>query len=573
MSKMMKGNLAVSLENDQTIIPFQQVDRTMKNLTLSHMAVGYIAVAIGTLCGLLQVLVRSENFQLPKFLNYYQILTAHGVLLALVFTTFFIFGFFIVGMAKTLGHTAPLPKKTLWVGFYVTVIGSVLATLMIILNKASVMYTFYAPLKASPWFYIGLSLFVVGTWIEAFALLYQYFSWKRKNPKAITPLFSYMTVTVLILWIVCCLGVVSTVLFQLIPWSFGWVDTINVALSRTLFWYFGHPLVYFWLLPAYMVWYTMLPKILGGKLFSDTLARFAFILFLLFSTPVGLHHQLVEPGVSDFWKFLQTILTFMVIVPSLMTAFSMFAIFENRGRELGGKGILGWIKTLPWHDIRFTSIFVAMLFFIPGGAGGIVNASFQINEVIHNTLWVVGHFHITVGTPVVMTFFAVSFWLIPHLTGRKFTDRAKLLSKIQIGMWAIGMLLMSTAQHILGLFGAPRRTAYSDYGGHPDAMEWFTGFIASYKTMAVGGAILFFASFLFLGLMIYLWCFAPKVTEEKDAVLFPMVDTPKTGVPAILENWKFWILLVFMLIFIAYTIPVLELIRNAPPGSFGFKTW
>src|SRR5699024_11826239 len=78
-------------------------------------------------------------------------------------------------------------------------------------------------------------------------------------------------------------GVATTVIFQLIPWSLGMVDEVNVLLSRTLFWYFGHPLVYFWLLPAYMAWYAIIPKIIGGKIFSDSLARLTFILLLFFS--------------------------------------------------------------------------------------------------------------------------------------------------------------------------------------------------------------------------------------------------------------------------------------------------
>ena len=204
----------------------------------------------------------------------------------------------------------------------------------------------------------------------------------------------------------------------------------------------------------------------------------------------------------DFWKFLQVVLTFMVIVPSLMTAFSMFATFEISGRAKGGKGLFGWFTKLPWHDIRFTSIFIAMAFFIPGGAGGIINASFQLNELIHNTLWVVGHFHITVGAPVAMTFMGLTFFLIPYLTGRKFTKTLQKLAFIQIITWAIGMLLMSTAQHVLGLLGAPRRTAYSGYNNHPSALEWFDGIISNHVTMAVGGSILFLSAMLLIYIVI-----------------------------------------------------------------------
>ena len=106
----------------------------------------------------------------------------------------------------------------------------------------------------------------------------------------------------------------------------------------------------------------------------------------------------------------------MVVIPSLLTAFSMFATFEIRGRELGGKGVFGWFKKLPWGDCTFLTPFIGMVAFIPAGAGGIINASHQMNQLIHNTIWVTGHFHLTVATTVVLTFFGAAFWLIPHLT-------------------------------------------------------------------------------------------------------------------------------------------------------------
>lgn len=118
-----------------------------------------------------------------------------------------------------------------------------------------------------------------------------------------------------------------------------------------------------------MAWYVIIPKIIGGKIFSDSLARLSFILFLLFSVPVGFHHQLTEPGIDPGWKYLQVVLTFMVIIPSLMTAFSLFASFEQYGRSKGATGLFGWLRMLPWSDARFFAPFVGMLMFIPAGAG------------------------------------------------------------------------------------------------------------------------------------------------------------------------------------------------------------
>lgn len=544
-----------------------------RKLALWNIGVAYIAFLIGTLCGLLQVFIRNDALKLPSWLDYYQILTAHGVLLALIFTTFFIFGFFITGMSKSLGSFGPKVYLFSWIGFAVTTIGTVLTTAMIVSGEASVLYTFYAPLKASGWYYVGLALFVVGTWISSFALVGHYMVWRKQHKGQLSPLFAFMTIATIVMWIIACLGVVATVLLQFIPWAFGWVDTINVELSRSLFWYFGHPLVYFWLLPAYMAWYVIVPKLIGTKVFSDSLARLSFVLFILFSIPVGFHHQLTEPGISNFWKFLQVVLTFMVIIPSLMTAFSMFATFEIAGRKKGGKGLFGWFTKLPWKDVRFTSIFVAMAFFIPGGAGGIINTSFQLNEIVHNTLWIVGHFHITVGTPVAMTFMGLTFWIIPYLTGRKFSKSMQKLGFIQIITWSIGMLLMSTSQHILGLLGAPRRTAYSGYNNHPSAMEWFDGILTNHLTMAIGGSILFLSAMILIYIVVMSMFISPKAVKEEDFVDFPIAESDVENTPKFLENWWIWIGIAFVLIIIAYAIPLTDMIQHAPPGSEGFKTW
>ncbi|WP_211655582.1 b(o/a)3-type cytochrome-c oxidase subunit 1 [Planococcus alpniumensis] len=544
-----------------------------RKIALWHLGVAYTAFLIGTLMGVLQVFIRNDALQLPTWLDYYQILTAHGVLLALIYTTFFIFAFFITGMSKSLGSFGPKVRLFSWIGLWVTLLGTVMATVLIIAGEASVLYTFYAPLKANGFYYVGLALVIVGTWISSFALVGHYMVWRRNNKGQLSPLFAFMTVTTIVLWIIACLGVVATVLFQYIPWAFGWTDTINVELSRSLFWYFGHPLVYFWLLPAYIAWYTIVPKLLGVKVFSDSLARLAFVLFILFSIPVGFHHQLTEPGISNFWKFLQVVLTFMVIVPSLMTAFSMFATFEISGRKKGGTGLFGWFKKLPWRDVRFTSIFIAMAFFIPGGAGGIINASFQLNEVVHNTLWIVGHFHITVGTPVAMTFMGLTFWLIPYLTGRRFTKRMQRLGFVQIITWSIGMLLMSTAQHVLGLMGAPRRTAYSGYNGHPSAMEWFDGIISNHVTMAIGGTILFLSAMILMYIVIMTMFVSPKAETPEQMVEFPLAESDMSNTPKWLENWWIWIGIAAALIIIAYAIPLTHMIQHAPPGSKGFITW
>lgn len=543
-----------------------QVDRRDARLSMAHFYVAFTALALGGFAGLLQVLVRSGTFELPFGITYYQVLTVHGVLLGLILTTFFIIGFQISAMSRTVGTLSNKQRKAGWIGFWLMTAGTAMAAAMVLLNEATVLFTFYAPLKAHPIFYIGLTLVVVGSWIGGGALLAAYFSWRKQHPKQVSPLLAFMVVVNTLLWLVATIGVAITVLFQMLPWSLGMVDTINVLVSRTLFWYFGHPLVYFWLLPAYMCWYVIVPKIIGGKIFSDSLARMSFILFLLFSIPVGFHHQLTEPGIDPAWKFLQVILTFLVVIPSLMTAFSLFGTFESFGRSQGAKGLFGWFKKLPWQDARFVVPFIGMVAFIPAGAGGMVNASNQLNQVVHNTIWVTGHFHLTLATSVVLTFFGISYWLVPHLTGRVLTKKMNKLAIIQAITWAIGMTFMSGAMHLAGLLGAPRRSSYSTYGGSQTAIDWVPYQIAQ----AVGGTILFIGIILVLIIFINLAFFAPKGHEE-----FPVGEASEHAekTPLVFENWKLWLGITAALILFAYTIPFIDMIQNAPPGSKGYKFW
>ncbi len=528
-------------------------------LYMAFMYVTFISLLVGGLMGLLQTFVRSGKLTLPFGIDYYTILTVHGVILALVMTTFFIIGFQFSLMGKTVGMSDK-QRKAAWWSFWIMLTGTIMAATMVLTGQASVLYTFYAPLRAHPIFYIGLALVIVGSWVAAIVNFRQFYLWKKANKGQKSPLLAYMVTINMIMWVIASLGVAVSVLVLFIPWSLGYTATINVLLSRTLFWYFGHPLVYFWLLPAYMAWYAIVPKIIGGKIFSDSLARLSFILLLMFSIPVGFHHQLTEPGIDATWKFIQVVLTFMVVIPTLMTAFSIFATFEATGRKKGFTSLFGWFRKLPWKDVRFLAPFIGMVAFIPGGAGGIINASHQMNALIHNTIWVTGHFHLTAGMTSVLTFFGITYWLVPHLTGRRLTPRLNKLGIIQSLIWTVGMVIMSTSMHIQGLLGGPRRSNFSEYAGGAQVETW----ISYQMAQAIGGSILFIAIILMVYIFIQLTFFAPRGVEE-----YPIAEEEEDAepTPKLLENWVLWIGITIALILFAYTIPVIEIIKHSPPGS------
>ena len=190
--------------------------------------------------------------------QYFMSVTAHGVSMAYVLTTFFIMGFGYFVAVTSLNR--PLPGKVwAWAAFWMAIVGVVMVLVPIIMGQASVLFTFYPPLTASPWFYIGLVLVVVGSWVWCVLMLVAMREWKRENPGQPVPLAMFATVANAVMWLWTTVGVAAELLFQVIPASLGIVQTIDAGLARTLFSWTLHAIVYFWLIPAYIAFYTLVP--------------------------------------------------------------------------------------------------------------------------------------------------------------------------------------------------------------------------------------------------------------------------------------------------------------------------
>lgn len=545
------------------------VDRfaTEKSIAGWNILVAFLALALGGLMGVLQVLqyngidlYRPIRAILPG--GYYQGLTLHGVLNVLVFTTFYIMGFLTFVTAKAFDR--PLASKGMaWFTFYFMVAGLLIAAVPILLNQATVMFTFYPPLKASGFYYLGLTIVVVGTYFLLVNLVMTYLAWRKENPTAKTPLAAYMSIITMTMWVIATFGIATEMLFLLIPWAFGLVPGTDVLLARTLFWFTGHPIVYFWLLPAYISWYTMVPKQAGGKLFSEPMARVSFVLFLVLSVPIGIHHQYTDPGISQIWKLVHFIFTVGVFFPSLLTFFNVVASLEHAGRTRGGEGWLTWIFALPWKEPSFTTQVFAMVLFAFGGAGGVINASYNMNLVVHNTSWISGHFHLTVGSAVALTFMGITYWLVPYLTGRALWSKG--LGVAQAWLWLIGMILFSHFMHMLGLLGMPRRTMI---GATPYMLpEW-----EQLLPFTMIGGLLMFASALCFLVNIVMTIYAGK-REEPAAVPFARAISGPEDVPAVLDRFWPWVFGALVLIAINYGPTLYFLITTGRFNIPGMAPW
>ena len=467
-----------------------------RRLMLGFLVWGFSALLVGAMIGPLQALnyggVDAYPALRPVLQSYYQGLTIHGVLNAYVFTFFVTCGLLVYLPSRELGVS---PNMALWrLCFGAMAAGTLMLLYAMFDNSSSVLWTFYPPLKGSAFFYLGMTLLVLGSLLPLPIVLGMRARWKRLRPGELTPLVTYMSAATMLMWGLAGVGAATELIVQLDPWSLGLTDTVDPMIARTLFWWTGHPIVYFWLMPAYISWYGLLPRQVGGKLVSDPMARLTFALLLVFSLPVGTHHQYTDPGISPFWKGILAALTLSVALPSLITAFTLGLSLEYAGRLRGGRGWIGWFTALPWRNASVAAQVLAMVTFIFGGAGGIVNGSWQLDNIVHNTVWIPGHFHITVGTATALSLMGVSFWLVPHLTGhRLFSPRLALAS---VWLWFAGMSVFAIGMHWAGLHGVPRRAWVS---GLPHGVyeRVYGAAHLPLLLVAIGGVILWLATIAF----------------------------------------------------------------------------
>jgi len=544
---------------------------TSKKLALYHYWVAFALFLPAVLLGAWQMLMRSPlpaPFDSPD--GYYASVTLHGSIMAYVLTTFFAMGFGYAVTATSLGR--PIRGvKAAWIGFAICLLGTVMVAVSVVSGHASVLYTFYPPLLASAWYYGGAFLLIGGSMIWVVLMIRNMAAWKRDNPGKPVPLAMFAIAATAFLWAWAASGVLLELACILLPRAFGWSDLIDASLARTLFSVTLHAIVYFWLMPAYIAFYTLVPQAAGGRLYSDTMGRLTFIMFLVFSVPVGMHHLLADPEHGSGFKFVQSSLTFLVVLPTLLTVFSLTASLEIAGRHRGGRGLLGWIRALPWDEPMVLAVALSLLMLGLGGFGGLINMSYAMNAMIHNTAWVTAHFHLIFGGAVVIMYFAIAYEMWPRITGKPLASKA--LARTQLWLWFAGMLITTIPWHIAGLLGQPRRVAIFDY-----SLPMLRP-IAPLVVISVIGGLILLASAILLIIVLARSHFGERKLAEP--LRFALAVNPPQRVPESLNGFGMWnaILAVFMLVAYGYPIGQFFFMKShsvpavfvTPPASTGVR--
>jgi cytochrome c oxidase subunit 1 len=520
-----------------------------KRLVLAHFWLAFAVFGLALLLGEWQMYVRSPLhawLQNPDI--YYRSVTAHGSAMGYVFPTLIAMGF---GYAITeLALKKPLIGRAwAWAGFWLVAVGAVTAMVPVSMGLASVLYTFYPPMIGNPFYYIGVVLVVVGSWIWVALMSINLRVWKRENPGRPVPLAMFANVAGSYLWGWTAVGAAIELLFQILPVALGLKSTIDAGLARVFFSWTLHAIVYFWLMPAYIAYYTIIPRAIGGRLYSDSMARISFILFLVAAMPIGIHHLFADPQVGSGFKFIHSVFTALVSVPTLLTVFTICASAEIAGRLRGGKGAFGWVKALPWDNPMMLAVAFSFVMLGFGGAGGIINMSYQLDSTIHNTQWITGHFHLIFAGAIVIMYFAIAYDLWPHLTGRTL-DSVRLM-KTQLWLWFVGMIVTTFPWHYVGILGMPRRMAFFDYSNPAIAPESVSVILS-----VIGGALLVLSAVLFFIVLIR-GHLGARIVPGEYRFSSPIHEVK--SLPVALNSFGLWVGLMIGLTVANYGYPIAQL--------------
>jgi cytochrome c oxidase subunit 1 len=244
-------------------------------------------------------------------------------------------------------------------------------------------------------------------------------------------------------------------------------------LWQHLFWFFGHPEVYLAIIPGMGVTSHVLATfarkpVFGYRAMVAAMLAIGFLGFLVWG-----HHMFIS-GMNPAVSIAFSALTLAIGVPSAIKTFN-------------------WLGTLWGGRIRFTS---AMLFaigfvslFVAGGVTGLILGQTSLDMQMHDTHFVVGHFHLIMGVAAIFGIFAATYFWFPKMFGRMMNER---LGQAHFWLSFIGVYAIFVPFHVMGIAGHPRR--FADVMGY----ELWKGLLPMHQFITIAAFITAAAQFVFL---------------------------------------------------------------------------
>jgi cytochrome c oxidase subunit I len=461
-----------------------KVDRSAENLIKANAVVAVVFLLIGGLFGLSIALTRWPAVHLLPADWFYLALTAHGFDVLLAWIIFFEMAILYFASAILLNSRLAAPRWG-WAQFVLMLAGALIANVTVLAGNSSVMFTSYVPLQASPWFYVGLILFAVGALIGCFVFFGTLVVARdEKTYQGSVPLVTFGAITAAII-AVFTLASGAIILIPTFLWSVGLISNIDPLMYKLVWWGMGHSSQQINVSAHVSVWYAIGAMVLGAKPISEKVSRMAFLMYILFLQLASAHHMLVEPGVSSSWKIFNTSYAmYLAVLGSMIHGLTVPGAIEAAQRARGfNKGMFEWLRKAPWGTPAFAGMFMSLVLFgFLGGISGVVMGTEQINLIMHNTLYVPGHFHATVVAGTTLAFMAITYLVIPLIFRREVMFPK--IAQLQPYMFAIGVMGISVFMMGAGTLGVPRRHWDITFA---DALAPFQFPPAAYLMLALNG--------------------------------------------------------------------------------------
>lgn len=434
-----------------------KIDASAEALIKANAVVAVVFLAVGGLFGLLVALTRWPAVHLLPAEWFYLALTAHGADVLLFWIIFFEVAILYFASAVLLNSRLAAPRFA-WLAFALMVIGSVMANVAVLQGESSVMFTSYVPMQAAPHFYLGLILFAVGA-LVAVAVFFGtlVIAKQERTYEGSIPLVTFGALTAAII-AVYTIASGAIILIPTLLWSLGIVSHIDSLMYKVVWWGMGHSSQQINVSAHVAAWYAIAAMILGAKPLSEKVSRTAFLLYIAFLQLASAHHILVEPGISSEWKVFNTSYAmYLAVLGSMIHGMSVPGAIEAAQRKRGfTEGAFDWLRKAPWGNPAFSGMALSVIMFgFLGGISGVVLGAEQLNLLMHNTIYVPGHFHATVVAGTTLAFMALTYLVIPLIFQRELV--MKRLAQWQPYLFGLGAMGISLFMMGAGTLGVSRR--------------------------------------------------------------------------------------------------------------------
>ncbi len=434
---------------------------------------------------------------------YYSLITMHGTIMVFFVLTASLSGTFAnVLIPLQIGARDMASPLMNALSYWFFVISGIImfASIFLPTGAASAGWTIYPPLSALPqtspgsgdgmslWL-LAMVLFVVSTLLGGLNYVSTILNMRTKGmslfkmPLTVWALF-FTAIIGILSFPVLVSGVVLLIFDRTLGTSFYLSHIViggvpqpyaggSPILFQHLFWFLGHPEVYIVILPAMGMVSEILAVHARKPIFGYKAMIFSILGITILGFIVWAHHMFMA-GINPFLGSVFTFFTLLIAIPSAVKVFN-------------------WITTIWKGNLHITPPFIFAVgfvsMFISGGLTGIWLGNSTIDIQLHDTYFVVAHFHIVMGIAAFFGMFAGIYHWFPRMFGRMMNTN---LAYIHFAITFVGSYLIFWPMHFQGLAGVPRRY-YTN-----NNFEIFAVFNGMNKVISIAAIIVFFAQFLFL---------------------------------------------------------------------------